>query len=198
MTRTTIRICIWGALTCGFIFLPACGDSESPTEPAADSTATAPATRADGYAPMLTMPETLPDDPGVQMMVMMANNSEVPSASEVNVPAYPDAAVMSTMGPMEMTANDEKITSLPSMAMLSADEVSDVVAFYKERLADWQYKEFVGTHSFWNGGEDSNPLDITGQFSLVVVVPLSETDSARAVWPDMRSRIDLRYQPGAP
>jgi len=152
-------------------------------------------TRPDAYAPMLVIPKKLPDDPGMQMMVMMANNTVMPSASEVNVPLYPGAQVMSAMGSMEMTSNGVKETTLPAMSLLSADETAEIAAFYQENLSGWRYKEFYGMHSFWNGDEDSNPLDITGQFSLVSIVPVSETDTLRAVWPEMKTRIDLRYEP---
>ena len=144
---------------------------------------------------MLVIPKKLPDDPGMQMMVMMANNTVMPSSSEVNVPVYPGAQVMSAMGQMNMTSNGVKETTWPSMSLLSADETAEISAFYHEQLTGWRYKEVLGMHSFWNGDEDSNPLDITGQFSLISIVPVSEMDTLRAVWPEMRTRIDLRYEP---
>jgi hypothetical protein len=147
---------------------------------------------------MLVIPKKLPDDPGMQMMVMMADNTVMPSASEVNVPLYPGAQVMSAMGSMVMTSNGVKETSLPSMSLLSADESAEIAAFYHEQLTGWRYKEFFDIHSFWNGDEDSNPMDITGQFSLISIVPVSEEDTLRAVWPEVRSRIDLRYEPPTP
>jgi len=177
--------------------LSGCGNSDSPSATAADQDSGTPATvaRPDAYAPMLVIPKKLPDDPGMQMMVMMSDNTVMPSASEVNVPLYPGAQVMSAMGPMEMTSNGVKEATLPAMSLLSADESAEIAAFYHEELTGWRYKDFYGMHSFWNGDEDSNPLDITGQFSLVSIVPVSEADTLRAVWPEMRTRIDLRYEP---
>jgi len=176
--------------------LSGCGDSDSPSAAAANQDTGTPATvtRPDAYAPMLVIPKKLPDDPGMPMMVMMSNNSVVPSASEVNVPLYPGAQVMSAMGGMEMTSNGIKETTLPSMSLLSADETAEIVAFYQEQLTGWRHREFFGIHSLWNGDEDSNPLDITGRFSLVSIAPVSETDTLRAVWPEVRTRIDLRYE----
>jgi hypothetical protein len=196
--RTVItRICILASLVFSFSILSGCGDSDSPPAAAVDQDTGTPAavTRPDAYAPMLEIPKKLPDDPGMQMMVMMANNTVMPSASEVNVPLYPGAQVMSAMGSMEMTSNGVKETSLPSMSLLSADATAEIAAFYHEQLTGWRYKDFSGMHSFWNGDEDSNPLDITGQFSLVSITPVSETDTLRAVWPETRTRIDLRYEP---
>ena len=197
MTRT-VRICILASLIFSLIGLSGCGDSEAPAVAAMATEAATPAARADAYAPKLVVPKNLPDDPGAGMIVMFSENSVVPSAAEVNVPLYPGAKVMSAMGAMEMTSNDVKMTSFPSVTLLTADETAETVAFYQEQLAGWRYKEFFGTHSFWNGDEDSNPLDITGQFSLVVVVPVEETDTVRAMWPEMRTRIDLRYEPSVP
>ena len=197
MRTVIIRICVLASLIFGLSILSGCGNSDSPSATAADQDTGTPATvtRPDAYAPMLVIPKKLPDDPGMQLMVMMANNTVMPSASEVNVPLYPGAQVMSAMGPMEMMVNDVEETTLPAMSLLSADETAEIAAFYHEQLSGWRHKEFYGMHSFWNGDEDSNPLDITAQFSLVSIVPVSETDTLRAVWPEMRTRIDLRYEP---
>lgn len=178
----------------------ACGDSTSPSpsEPSASApemATPAPVAQADAYAPKLAIPKKLPDDPTLPMLVMMMEQSVIPSTSDVNIPVYPGAQIMTTMAPMEMTSNGEKMTSYPSMSLLSADETAEVQGFYQQQLTGWKYKEFYGSHSFWNGGEDSNPLDVTGRFSLVSILPLSETDSVRAIWPEMRTRIDIRYAP---
>ena len=197
MRTVILRICVLASLIFGLSILSGCGNSDSPsaTEAVQDTGTSAVVTRPDAYAPMLVIPKKLPDDPGMQMMVMMANNTVMPSASEVNVPVYPGAQVMSAMGPMNMTSNGVKETTWPSMSLLSADETAEIAAFYHEQLTGWRYKEVLGMHSFWNGDEDSNPLDITGKFSLVSIIPVSETDTLRAVWPEMRTRIDLRYEP---
>jgi len=193
-------LCVLVSFIGSVIFLQACSDSTSPTanEPSASTSKSekaAPVARADAYAHMLAVPTELPDDPGAPMLVMMMEKSVVPSTSEVNVPVYPGAKIMTAIGPVEMTSNGEKMITYPSLAMLSADETADVMAFYQKRLPRWKHHDFYGSHSFWNGPEDSNPLDITGRFSLVSVVPLSESDSAREMWPEMRTRIDVRYEP---
>jgi len=197
MRNAKIRIFTLASLTFSLSILLGCGNSDSPAALAADQDTDTPAatTRPDAYAPMLVIPKKLPDDPGMPMMVMMANNTVMPSASEVNVPLYPGAQVMSAMAGMVMTSNGVKETSLPSMSLLSADEAAEVAAFYHEQLTGWRYKEFYGMHSFWNGDEDSNPMDITGQFSLVSIISVPETDTLREVWPETRTRIDLRYEP---
>ncbi len=132
------------------------------------------------------------------MAVIMLESAEVPSANDVNVPAYPGAQLMSAMKGMKMTANGESMTTWPALSMLSDDEIVDVAAFYTEQLSEWRHKEMFGAHMFWNGDENSNPLDITGQFSLVSLAPIPDDDTIRTMWPKMRTRIDVRYEPGSP
>lgn len=184
------------------LVLYGCGESAPPsaavTEPEAAAPASEPVVSADAYVPVLKLPDELPDDPGAQMAVIMLESSTVPSADDVNVPAYRGAKLMSAMQGMEISSNGEKMTTWPALSMLSNDEIVDVAAFYSERLSEWRHKELVGMHMFWNGDEDSNPLDITGQFSLVSLTPVTDTDTIRAMWPDARTKIDIRYQPGSP
>ena len=203
MKTRTKMIWVLTSLMVGALLLQACGESTSTsdsanTTPSSKAETAGPTAPANAYAPMLVAPKKLPDDPGAPMLVMMMKNTVIPSASDVNIPVYPGAKIMTAMGPMNMSSNGEKTTTYPSMSMLSGDETTEVLAFYQEELAGWKYHDFFGSHSFWNGGEDSNPLDFTGQFSLVSIVPVSETDSVRAIWPETRTRIDIRYEPPVP
>ena len=179
--------------------LYACGESAPPSTavsgPEAAAKTTKPVVNSDAYVPVLEVPSELPDDPGMHMAVIMLESAEVPSRDDVNIPAYRGAQLMSAMRGMEMTVNDEKMTTWPALSMLSEDPVADVAEFYAEQLPEWRYKEIVGMHLFWNGDEDSNPLDISGQFSLVSLVPVADDDTIRKMWPKTRTRIDLRYEP---
>ena len=179
-----------------------CGESAPPSAAVAEPETAAPAAKpvvsADAYVPILEIPGKLPDDPSAQMAVIMLESAEVPSANDVNVPAYPGAQLMSAMRGMEMSSNGEKMTSWPALSMLSDDEIADVVAFYTDQLSQWRHTEMVGMHMFWNGDENSNPLDITGQFSLVSLAPIPDDDTIRTMWPEMRTRIDVRYEPASP
>lgn len=196
MNRKTTTVFLAVAAALG---LCACGESAPPSAAVTEPEAAAPDTKMvvndDAYVPVLEVPRELPDDPGAQMAIMMLASAEVPSADAVNIPAYPGAQLMSAMRGMEMTSNGDKITTWPSLSMLSGDDIADVAAFYSEHLPDWRHKEIVGTHSFWNGDEDSNPLDISGEFSLVSLTPLMDDDTIRTMWPETRTRIDLRYKP---
>lgn len=187
---------------CAALVLYGCGESAPPSaavaEPETAAPAAKPAASANAYVPVLELPDQLPDDPGAQMAVIMLESAEVPSAKDVNVAAYPGAQLMSAMKGMKMTANGESMTSWPALSMLSDDDIVDVAAFYTEQLSQWRHKEMFGTHMFWNGDENSNPLDITGQFSLVSLAPIPDDDTIRTMWPQMRTRIDVRYEPASP
>lgn len=148
------------------------------------------------YAPKLPIPDKLPDDPAANLMVMAVRNASVPSATDVGIAAYPGARIISAMQFSDATSNDEEVKMLPGVALLATDDVAAVAAFYKERLDGWDYEEFYGTHMFWNGPEGSNPMDITGQFPMISILSLEESGTERAIWTDMRTRIDIRYVPG--
>lgn len=179
--------------------LCACGESTPPSaevsEPAAPASAPEPVVSANAYAPVLEVPDELPDDPTVPMAIMMLESAVVPSADDVGIQPYPGAQLMSAMQGMKMSANGEDMTTWPALSMLTNDKTEDVAAFYTEQLPDWRYKDLAGMHMFWNGDENSNPLDISGQFSLVSITPIAEGDTIRAMWPDMRTRVDVRYEP---
>jgi hypothetical protein len=182
-----------------FAAATACGGEARSDTQAADAggvqQAAASQAPADAYAPKLPVPEDVPDDPGAKMLVMAMRWVTVPSKSEVGVPAYPGARVMSTMAAQKMTVNDEETKMMPGLALLSEDEISDVVEFYTQKLKGWQQKEFFGSYMFWDGPADANPLDITLPYPLVGIVPLAESGSEKALWPSVKTRIDIRYRP---
>ncbi len=86
---------------------------------------------------------------------------------------------------------------LPGMILLSSDELDVVLAFYKEKLAGWQYQDFYGIHTFWDGPEGSNPLDIMAGYSMLSLDTIEEGEVQRLLWPEMRTKIDMMYdKPG--
>jgi hypothetical protein len=174
----------------------ACGDGDSGASAAGMATDYIEAASGiqDGYALKLTVPRDVPSDPAANLMLMAVKTASVPSSSALNVPAYPGARIMSTMGASEMTVNGEKTMMWPSLAMLTNDEISKVAAFYQEKLSGWQHEEIIGNHMFWEGGPGTNPLDISGQFQAVGLVELGDTDTETKIWPGVKTRIDIRYK----
>ena len=188
-----------------------CGDSgssasDSSAQPKASGGEKGAATQAPakstmppgGYAPKLSMPSNPPDHSEVPIAAMFLQSAKVPAASDVNIPRYPDSMIMSTMSADQWGSDDADTIQLPGIILLAPGDVEAVLAFYKEKLAGWQYKEFYGVHTLWNGPEGSNPLDITAGHSIVSISKIKEDDLQRVLWPQMRTKIDMMYdKPGS-
>lgn len=174
---------------------PKASGSEAGTAAQAPAKSTMP---PGGYAPKLSMPSDPPDHSEVPIAAMFLQSAKVPQASDVNIPRYPDSMIMSTMETGQWSTGDEDAKQLPGMILLAPDDVEAVLAFYKEKLPGWQYKDFYGVHTLWNGPEGSNPLDITAGHSMVSISKIKEDDLQRVLWPEMRTKIDLMYdKPGS-
>jgi hypothetical protein len=145
-----------------------------------------------GYAPKLSMPSNPPDNSEVPIAAMFLQSAKVPSAADVNVPRYPESMILSTMAANQWSSGDSDAKQLPGMILFES-----VLAFYKEQLASWQYKDFYGVHTFWDGPEGSNPLDITAGHSIVSISQIEDDSVQRALWPKMLTKIDMMYdKPG--
>jgi hypothetical protein len=192
----------YGALTVAVVaaLLAGCGGEGSSDAAVAAGSAEARAAGGssaaprDAYAAKLPIPEEVPDGPGAELGVSMLESAKVPSKSEVGVPAYPGARVMSTMGATAMTVNDERVETLPAMAMLSTDETARVVEFYRGELSGWRHKEFMGSHWFWDGPADHDPMDFTAPYPSVAIMGIDGDDDLALMWPGIRTRIDIKYR----
>jgi len=50
-----------------------------------------------------------------------------------------------------MSRNGASTKTIPTLIMVTKDEVEVVASFYEKELSGWQHKELVGTHMFWQG-----------------------------------------------
>ncbi len=185
-----------------------CGDSGSsdsdssaqPKAPGSDAGAAAQAPTKStmppgGYAPKLSMPSNPPDHSEVPIAAMFLQSAKVPAASDVNIPRYPDSMIMSTMA---WSTGDADAKQLSSMILLAPGDVESVLAFYKQELVGWQYKDIYGVHTLWNGPEGSNPLDVTAGHSMVSISQIEDDSLQQLLWPQMRTKIDMMYdKPGS-
>lgn len=193
------------------LILCGCGDSgssasDSSAQPGSTGSKAASAAPAaaesvmppGGYAPKLSMPGNPPDHPEVSIAAMFLQSAKVPSAADVNIPRYPASMIMSTMAANQWGGDDSDGKQLPGMILLAPGDLESVLAFYREKLAGWQYKDFYGVHTFWSGPEGSNPLDITAGHSILSISQLEDDGVQRALWPEMRTKIDMMYdKPGS-
>lgn len=205
--RRTIRN-ITFTISAAVIFF-GCGDSGSsdpdtsaqPKAAGSDATAAAPTEAtmpAGGYAPKLVMPKKRPEHVEVPLAEMFLASAQVPAAADVNIPQYPGARILSTMPAAQFESSSGDGKTLSGMIVLSSDEVDTVLAFYKDSLAGWQYKDFYGVHTFWDGPEGSNPLDVTAGHSTLSLTAIEEGDVLRLLWPEVRTKIDMMYdKPGS-
>jgi hypothetical protein len=97
------------------------------------------------FAPVVDIPENPKNDPDLMLAIAFLNDVQVPDKDAVGVPAYPEAKIFQT--------TKAQAGMLPTVRLLSADEVSVVVEFYKKELTDWKHKDFYGIQYFYNGEE---------------------------------------------
>ncbi len=131
-----------------------------------------------------------------QMYINLVKQWKVPGKNTVGLPPYPGAHIVALLESVEMTANDKKITSLPSMTLATVDEPAKVTAFYKDKLKDWKYKNsFDMFDIFWKGPDDFNNMDITQASTLPNVVIFESIPSQVDMMPEAKTLITIVYEP---
>ena len=66
------------------------------------------------------------------------------------------ARVVVSHGARDMTSNGVKQKTIPTLIMVTKDEVEVVASFYEKELSGWQHNEIVGTHMFWQGDPEEH------------------------------------------
>ena len=77
---------------------------------------------------------------------------------------------------------------LPSVRLLSEDEVTSVVGFYKKELEGWKYKDFYGIHMFYQGNEQD------AMFGKVPVVQIEDAEKFKHISAAAKSTITIGYE----
>ncbi|MGD2270217.1 MAG: hypothetical protein PVI06_07455 [Desulfobacterales bacterium] len=148
------------------------------------------------YAPKLKAPSNIKEGSPAYLGVVMLKSAEVPPKSSVGIPPYPGALIIQTTKGMEMEIRGNKQTCYPYIKMLSSDDGDTVISFYKEKLKGYKYvNQFGGMiRVFWQGNEDFNPMDMD-QRCTTVAVQVSDGDIYKELMPDVKSSIEITYQP---
>ena len=155
---------------------------------------TATITFADNpFAPKVNLPKKLENR---DMWENLVKNWVVPSKEEVGIPAYPGSVIVALKGKSWMEANGEKMDTLPTITLATADEMAKVTAFYKEKLADWKYKNSYGMFDiFWTDKDDFNNMDIT-EAATIPNMSIMEAMSAQTDFlPNAKTAITIVYKP---
>lgn len=132
------------------------------------------------FAPKADIPGNPNDDPDLALAIIYLENIEVPDQEEVGVPAYPDAKIFQT--------NRAQGDMLPSVRLLSVDDLTKVVDFYKKELKGWKYKDFYGVHMFYNGKEQD------AMFGKQPVVQIESAEKFNHIIADAKAAITIGYK----
>lgn len=182
-----------------FFLLVGCGDGAAPDAAQAGGvagTADAPRSAAqdpDAFAPKAEIsPEA--DEAAARMARMFLDAAVVPRRDAVGIPPYPGARVVQVQPASPMMINDEEFEALPVIVLISDDDPARVAEFYASELPGWSQGEFYLNQAFWEGGDDYDPLDVSGQTTPSVLV-MEPVGNRPALFPGTRSEIQVRYRP---
>jgi hypothetical protein len=147
----------------------------------------------ESFAPKVDLPKKMANR---QMWLDMIKQWEIPSKETVGLPAYPGAVIVAFAGASEMTANDVKYKTLPSLTLSTLDEPEKVVAFYKDKLKDWNYdRQFDMFDIFWKGPDDFNHLDIRQTATMPNVIVFKSSPKLNEFMPDAKTQITIVFEP---
>jgi len=132
------------------------------------------------FASKIAIPENPDNDPDLTLAIAFLENVKIPEKETVGVPAYPEAKIFqTTVAQAEM---------LPSVRLLSEDEITSVVEFYKKELEGWKYKDFYGIHMFFQGEEQD------AMFGKVPVVQIEDAAKFKHISAAAKSVITIGYE----
>lgn len=147
----------------------------------------------ESFAPKVKLPKKLENR---DMWENMVKNWIVPSKEEVGIPSYPGSVIVALKEKGWMEANGEKMDTLPSLILATADEMEKVTAFYKENLKDWKHKNQMGMFDiFWTGKDDFNNMDITESATIPNMVIMEAMSAQTDFVPDAKTAITIVYKP---
>jgi hypothetical protein len=148
---------------------------------------------AEPFAPKVDLPKKMENR---DMWASLVENWAVPSKEEVGIPAYPGAVIVALAGKSWMEANGEKMDTLPAITLATMDEPAQVTAFYKEKLADWKYKNQMNMFDiFWTGKDEFNNMDVTEAATTPNLVIMGAFSAQTDFLPGAKTAITIVYEP---
>lgn len=146
---------------------------------------------SEDFAPVAKFPKNLKEK---DYWVKLIKGWKIPSKETVGVPAYPGAKIAMFMPASTMTANENKIETFPVITLGSTDSQDKIVAFYKENLKDWKYKNsFSMFDIFWQGPDDFNNMDME-QAAVTIHVVIFEATIPLELMPETKTQIQINYK----
>jgi hypothetical protein len=146
------------------------------------------------YAPKASVPANAGNDPFLRLEINSLSAARVPTRGEVEAPPYPGAVIIRTEPARQLTEPDgASYESLPTVVLVSSDRPGVVIDYYARRLNTWNHNEIEGSHYFWLGAEQFNPLAASGQTQpSVQILPAGSI----SLVPGAQTEIRVRYRPG--
>ena len=138
---------------------------------------------ADPFATIAEMPENPDNDPDITLASNFLKNVIVPDKEDVGILPYKDVKIFQTSNPGELGS------PLYMVRTYSNDTSEKVIDFYKENIpANWEYKDFYGTHYFWIGDENS------AMMAQSPSIQISGADEFKKMWPEANTIITIYYK----
>jgi hypothetical protein len=137
----------------------------------------------DPFATKADMPQNPDNDPDITLASNFLKNVVIPDKEDVKIVAYKDARIFQTSKPGELGS------PLYMVRTYSTDPSEKVIDFYKENIpANWEYKDFYGTHYFWIGDENS------AMMAQSPSIQISGAEEFKKMWPEANTIITIYYK----
>lgn len=143
------------------------------------------------FAPKASVPEDAPDR---KVLAAQLKELEVPEASAVGVPAYPEAVLIRRVSGVRMEVHGTKVETLPILQLLTPDGPDAVISFYDKKLKGWKKSSRGLATEFRPDTEPLREGDVNVSRPYVKVQPTR----AEVLLPDARTRIEIAYHPPEP
>ena len=146
------------------------------------------------FAPKVKVPKNMDNRDWWTETIQQWN---VPDKKDVSIPPYPGAIIVKLTEGSEMTLNDEKIHGFPMIILGTVDEPTKVLAFYKEKLKDWNYmNEFSMFDVFWRDRTNFSSIDLRqSAVTEHIVIQESNKYGPMEMMPEAKTSIQIVYKP---
>ena len=138
-------------------------------------------TIAQPFASKIDPPKNPDNDPEIAFAIQILSGVEVPDKSKVGVAPYPGAKIFQT--------TIAQSGMVPTVRLLSTDEVSTVLEFYKKELSDWKFKDLYGTNTFFKGDE------MKALMCQEPVIQIASAELFSKTMPTAKTVITIGYNP---
>lgn len=135
---------------------------------------------AQPFATKIDTPKNPQNDPEITFAIQILESAEIPDAKSVGVSAYPDAKIFQT--------TIAQSGMLPTVRLLSTDEVSAVKDYYKNELSDWELQDLYDVFTFFRGDK------MKAMMMQIPVVQIQNADFFKKTMPSAKTVITIGYK----